>query len=203
MGIPSVIPRGRRYPTPYTLKSPTPTRNIARNRKMKISLLLIIVMNSTVFASTNPSLSALVEEIMAKTMKRLTSQIPSSGCLFRLEDLQTYSENVTEMETNLTAHDEKGLECEDVTLTISFKAGDVETVFEQRIKMIDIHQNRCDAVCLLKTTVEAVRDDLWLLVAVLGAVIVISLATLITLVHMCTNVRREKELIDFREKKLI
>ena len=41
------------------------------------------------------------------------------------------------METNLTAHDEKGLECEDVTLTISFKAGDVETVFEQRIKMVD------------------------------------------------------------------
>ena len=105
------------------------------------------------------------------------------------------------METNLTAYDEEGLECEDVTLTISFKTGDVETVFEQRIKMID--QNHCDTVCLLKTTVQAVRDDLWLLVAVLGAVIVISLSTLITLVHMCTNVRREKELIDFREKKLI
>ena len=105
------------------------------------------------------------------------------------------------METNLTAYDEEGLECEDVTLTISFKNGDVETFFEQRIKMID--QNHCDAVCLLKTTVQAVRDDLWLLVAVLGAVIVLSLSTLITLVHMCTNVRREKELIDFREKKLI
>ena len=103
------------------------------------------------------------------------------------------------METNLTTHEET--ECEDVTLTISFKNGDVETVFEQRIKMID--QNHCDTVCLLKTTVQAVRDDLWLLVAVLGAVIVISLSTLITLVHMCTNVRREKELIDFREKKLI
>merc|ERR1712037_400659 len=196
-----VIPRGRRYPTPYTLKSPTPTRNIARNRKMKISLLLIVLMSSTVFASTNSSLSALVEEIMAKTMTSLTSQIRSSGCLFRLEDLQTYSENVTEMETNLTAPDEKGLECEDVTLTISFKTGDVETFFEQKIKMID--QNHCDTLCLLKTTIQAGRDDLWLLVAVLGAVIVLSLSTLITLVHMCTNVRREKELIGFREKKLI
>ena len=82
-----------------------------------------------------------------------------------------------------------------------FEAGD--EVFEKTCKMIKIHQNNCDIVCLLKTTAQVVKDDLWLLVAVLGTAIVISLSTLITLVHMCTSIRREKERIDMREKKLV
>ena len=98
---------------------------------------------------------------------------------------------------NLT-QDEKGVECKrrNVTLTISIKSGDVVTVYEQTIKIINRPQNHyCDIICLTKTMAKVVREDLWLQVGVLGALIVFSLSTLITLAHMCTTVKREKKLV--------
>ena len=97
---------------------------------------------------------------------------------------------------NLT-QGEKGVECKrrNVTLTISIKSGDVVTVYEQTIKIINRPQYHCDIFCLTKTMAEVIRGELWLQVGVLGALIVFSLSTLITLAHMCTTVKREKKLV--------
>ena len=90
------------------------------------------------------------------------------------------------------------------------------TVFEQAIKTNRTRQTRCDpnqdrltsagdkddnmdgdkdAVCSTKTPSELVRDDLWLQVAVFGALAVVSLSTLIILVLVCKHIRRGKKLI--------
>ena len=98
---------------------------------------------------------------------------------------------------NLTK--EKGLECGGggaVKLTISFKSGQVLTVFEEKIKINNTPQKSCNTGCLTKTIAEVVRDNVWLQVAVFGATTVISLSTLIIIVRMCKNIRREKKLFD-------
>ena len=89
-------------------------------------------------------------------------------------------------------------------------------VFEQRIKTNRTRQTVCDpnqdrltsagdkddnmdgdkdAVCSTKTLAKVVRDNLWLQVAVFGALAVVSLSTLIILVLVCKNIRREKQFI--------
>ena len=95
------------------------------------------------------------------------------------------------------------------------------TVFEQRIKTNSTWQTRChgpkqdhltsagdkddnmygdkdgdkDAACSTKTLFRVVRDDLWIQVAVFGALTVVSLSTLIILVLVCKHIRRGKKLI--------
>ena len=86
------------------------------------------------------------------------------------------------------------------------------TVFEQAIKtnrtqqtVCDPNQNRLtsagnmdgdkDAACSTKTLAKVVRDNLWLQVAVFGALTVVSLSTLIILILVCKSIRREKKLI--------
>ena len=90
------------------------------------------------------------------------------------------------------------------------------TVFEQTIKTNRTQQTVCDpnqdrltsagdkddnmdgdkdAACSTKTLAKVVRDNLWLQVAVFGALTVVSLSTLIILVLVCKHTRRIQKLI--------
>ena len=101
-----------------------------------------------------------------------------------------------------------------------FHPGNLVTVFEQAIKTNRTRQTTCDpnqdrltsagdkddnmygdkdgdkdAACSTKTLFRVVRDDLWLKVAVFGALTVVSLSTLIILILVCKSIRRGKKLI--------